>query len=443
MANYTVQSASTLYQGTSAADIFLLNTALGVSVNANDGDDLLTAGSATNFTSANLNGGAGSDTFVLTNTATYSASSVYGGDGADTITISNATTNGLRIFGGSDADSLFAASATIINSTIGGGAGADLISGSFVNYEGTTNQLGSGNDTATFVVGNSFRSSTFELGGGDDVAFFSGVATFTTVGGSSGNDQITIDATQFVTAGGVSIGGGAGSDTININNLGASNAQNASAFGTVQGGGGNDTITLASGGSSLNGLIYGGAGGDRLAVSSIASGANWVQAAANVSTNNILAYSAFSDSTLGSLAGQGTMDIFSGTTTGNAAALMSGQFTTVQQASVTFQAITSGNFANNAVRDSAGRFWFGTNSATLTTLASRVSVLDSDLTVAGAAATFRDATTNNTTYLFVQGGTSGTADDLLIRLNGTTGVAIGNISNSEIALFNNQASTFT
>jgi len=435
MANFTVQSASTSYTGTDTADNFLLNTAGGVTVSGLAGDDLFTAAAATNYASASLSGGDGADTFNLLTTAVFSATSLTGGNGADVLNLTDATTNLASFLGGNDTDTFTLNSATLLTSTFALGADADGFVATRVSLQGTSIKLGAGLDTATLLVGDSFRSSTIELGGGDDTFAASGVATFTTVGGSDGRDTIAFDASSWNTAAAVSLGGGSGNDTITLTDLG----QNiVSAFGTIQGGGGNDTINLVSANASRDGLIYGGLGADTINLRDITTGGAWAAAAGNVSVNNALAYASAQESYIGSLNGANTMDVVSGVSSGGVTTT-TGQFTTVQLDTVTFQNITSGRYSNNAVQNSAGMFFFGSNSAQLTTLASRVSTLDSDLTVGGQAATFFDGQNANVTYLFVQGGSAGTSDDLLVRFNAASGVAIGNISNQQIGLFNNQA----
>jgi len=433
MANFTVNSANSLYQGTVDADVFLIQTAQGVTVNASAGDDIITAGAAgaTTFASASFNGEGGNDTFNFNGrTAAYSATTINGGSGADTINFADVNAFSLVARGGDDVDIFNIGTGTFTNSTLGGGAADDRMSAANATFQGTRLQVGAGADVVSAnVTSAAFLSSTVELGGGDDTLVLSATSiSQSTVGGSDGLDTITVGAAGLQANGLVSIGGGAGADTLEI--AGTIGVNIAAAFGTLQGGGGADTIIVSGINQTTGGQIYGGAGADSIAFRFMDSGAAAIASGGtiNAASGMILSYSAFSDSTLGTNQGVGTMDVFSGSVSGGVgtASFM------LAQSAVTFQSFISGNFSDGASVNGSGQYAFGNNAAALATLQSRVAAIDANLTTAGQAATFADV--NNAQYIFVQGGTSGTTDDLLIRVNGfdNGSVALGNTNNNTI-----------
>lgn len=421
MANFTVNTASSSYQGTVDADVFLINTGLGITVNGSAGNDTITAGAATTYQSGLIGGDAGNDLFNLNaRTATYTAFEVLGAAGSDTITLSDARAVSLRVAGGADVDYISLNSGTFNLSTIGGGAADDTLTAAFSTFQGSRLQAGAGADT--FVVNsgiNAYLSSTIELGGGDDTLTFSGVIANSTIGGSDGLDVITVAAAGLQANGLNFIGGGAGADQISINGTVATNI--AANFGSVQGGGGSDILRVSGVAATTGGIVFGGAGADNITLAGIASGATVVApAAVNAASGMIVAYSAFSDSTLGSNQGVGTMDTVSASVASGATTTGGGRGAyMLQQSAVTFQSFVSGNYADGAVWNGSGQYLFGTNSGALATLQSRVQVVDSQLTTAGMAATFNDTAGNS--YVFVQGGTAGTSDDLLVAVNGASG----------------------
>jgi len=428
MANFTVNSANSLYQGTVDADVFLINTALGVTVNGSAGNDTITAGAAAGtYQSGSLNGDSGDDLFNLNaRTGTFSAFSVIGGAGADTVALNDARAVNFVIRGGDDVDRFTLASSVFTDSTVGGGAADDLITAVNASFQGSRLQAGAGNDNIVATASiTAFLSSTVELGGGDDTFAFSGVASQATIGGSEGLDTITLAAAGLQANSNNSIGGGAGADQIFINGTIGTNI--AANFGTVQGGGGNDIIRVSGVAATTGGIIFGGAGADSIDLTNIQTGAVAINpGAVNAASGMIVAYSAFSDSTLGSNQGVGTMDVISATTISG-----SGVSTfMMQQSAVTFQNIVSGAYADGAVWNGSGQYIFGNNAAALATLQSRVSTIDSQLTTNGQAAAFQDINGNN--YVFVQGGTT----DLLVNISqNVSGVAVALSTNNQLKVF--------
>jgi len=430
MANFTVNSASTLYSGTDLADAFLINTAASITVNGLGGDDVITAGLNPTFNGSLLTGGDGADTFNLNAGSNFSATTVQGGAGTDTFTISGGAAVGLVLQAGTDVDTITLTNISLTNSTIGAGGSIDTFAGDSLTVQNTRIQAGAGADNATFsastVRGNSFLSSTFELGGGDDFLNVSAVLTNVTIGGGAGDDTITAAVNNATN---ISIGGGAGNDIINLTALPSQN------FGTIQGGGGTDTIDLDGVANSDGGLLFGGAGADTIRLSggaaadaAIVVGTN----AINAASGQFISYSAFSESTLGSNQGVGTMDTINGTMA------VSGSVFTLNALvnGFSFASVISGNYSNGATLNASGQWAFGNDAASLTTLASRVGVLDTQLAGMGQAASFTDA--NGARFLFVQGGTSGTADDLLVGVGITGisgGITLGYSSSAQMKVF--------
>ena len=443
MANFTVNTASDPYTGTVDADVFLINTALGITVNGSSGDDTITAGAATTYQSGLIGGDGGGDLINLNSrTATYSSFEVLGNAGSDTINLNDARAFSLRVAGASDVDYISINSGTFSRSTIGGGAADDILTAAQSTFQDTRLQGGAGADTFVVTAGiGAYLSSTVELGGGDDSLAFSGVIANSTFGGGAGRDTITVSAGGLQADGANSILGGAGADQIFIEgtigtNIGAN-------FGTLRGGGGADILRVSGVAATTGGLVYGDEGADAIALVGIASGAVAVNpGAVNAASGVIVTYSAFSDSTLGSNQGVGTMDTISATVASGTVGTGGGAGAYIlQQTAVTFQSIVSGGYADNAVWNGSGQYLFGTNSGSLATLQSRVAVIDGELTTAGMAATFNDSAGNS--YVFVQGGSAGTSDDLLVALNGASGALGANKYSLGFATNNTMKVIFT
>ena len=214
---------------------------------------------------------------------------MYGFGGSDTLT------------GGAAADSIF------------GGAGADTLSG------------GAGNDT--FYLANGDFASGESIDGGADadaivltnattVNFTSGtVSNVETLTGSSGNDTVTMSATQW--AGFNTINLGSGTNVLNVVASGDISAQPTPTVsnvttGNLTGTSGNDTMTLT--GAQLDAIIIGagtinlGAGTDTINLTSTSADLNTL-GATNASIQGVEAISA-------ATAGSGVTITLSGQTEG-------------------------------------------------------------------------------------------------------------------------------
>ena len=444
MANFLITTPNSLALGTDTTDLFVLDTALGVTVNAAAGNDQISA-VGSNFVNANFQGAQGNDSIYLTagelqrtlaitniaacagndfvaiDSALGNNSTIVGGGGNDTIQFSGgAFTDGaingnlgsdlisasridvvrMLIGGGGDNDTINLNSGAILSATINGGGGNDELTFLISNFSGVRirgDTLGYseffGNDTIRFD-GGEFQGGSINGGQGNDLVQVSAViGTGVLVEGNQGTDSIFLNA--FVRSGATFLGGGAGNDTISVSGVLVSN------FGTIQGGGGLDVINV-SGGGTTGGFIFGGAEADAIGLGVLASGA--VRSNDTASGVNV-AYASFAESNLAGF------DTISATFVG--AAVSGGGAFMVTQSAVNFSVaafdragVVSGGATGNAT------FTAGFNNS----LTARAEALDLAL-VQGQAVVFANGAGTN--FLFVQGGASGSgaAGDLVVQLN--------------------------
>lgn len=254
------------------------------SVQAGQGHDLisLTAVGAT-FTNGFVGAGKGLDSIEL-GTGVYA--SVAGGRGDDTIRFaSTAVGSGIIVYGdglgtttGSDVDgddfiTLSAATTSIGPISVYGGGGADTVgfttgiaeNASAVLIDGGINADFIGNTAVTFTGGGDV---TLQGGSGHDTVKFYMSTTTAQVLGGNGSDSIFIGATGVAlsaTNANVSVNGGAGNDTIDMNGFDGTTANALGGGITINGGAGVDSIrlgtwTAATAGSSschnLGNVVY-------------------------------------------------------------------------------------------------------------------------------------------------------------------------------------------
>jgi hypothetical protein len=249
-----------------------------------------------------------------------------------------------------------------------------------------------GGDTIT-LSGDAGTTAFVAAGAGADVVNYSGLNVGSTIAGGSGNDSIAI--LDNITTVSALILGGSDADSISFNLIAGTNDYSKV---TVKGGLGADTITFSAGA---------------------------IDSGASVTTYGTLTYSSFSES---NLAGQDLLKINS--------VLTSGGLTTQQKFTVDFadslssvsvseavgavtlsDATFSGNIAASVLTVSGNTY----NVSSTTALAGTVD----SLTLAGGkgAAVLVSAKGGNN-FLFVQGGTTGTADDSIIALGTLSGEAL-------------------
>jgi hypothetical protein len=453
MANFLITTANTLAEGTSTADTFYFNTARGVSIRGGDGVDVLTAGTA-NLTATNalLAGNAGNDTINLGSAFNTNQGSIYGGAGNDIISASvfSAVDTTIQGGGGNDAllfsaavfnrgnlgtnagndtvvmtaavvansavialgggnDTLTAFDFSAIGSTVNGGGGADTIDineGSLAGGQVNGDVLGDntffGNDTITISANTINGGATINGGyGNDTISAFGGSVGTAFVNGNDGADTITINGIDTGAAGSAFFGGGAGNDTMSVGQV-----SGTVSFGTVMGGGGNDTITYsATLGTVANnnagtsaGYIQGGEGADKISFNGTETAGFATLLYTNASESNSDSFDTVSSNSNQS----GTTDalvfsvgrIHSADSRVSAAGTINGaEVYTGVEGIVTF----TGSFSDN-IND-------------------QVSALDVNTNQNGGAVAVFSKGTDATRYLFMQGGTAGTADDLVVKIN--------------------------
>ena len=278
-----------------------------------------------------------------------------------------------------------------------------VLGDSLINLDSSVN--GGGADTiriqnAVDIVG--VQSSTIKGKGGQDQITISGeLGASARIEGNAGADLITLNG-AFAADNGF-VGAGSGNDTILVtgNNLNASAA-------TVQGGGGSDFIDLGANAGGLGYLgtglmVYGGAGQDTIDIGGAATG-TIVGAAAT----GVVAFGSLTDSSLDAIdtvtgvAGYSGIN-FALDTAAGITSFTIGAFT---DSDLTTPSITAGICS--------GATWESADSS----VTARVTQLDELLTTKGTLVGF-DA--NGTEYIFVQGGSSGTADDAVIEISDTGG----------------------
>jgi Ca2+-binding RTX toxin-like protein len=423
------------------------------------------------FNLASIEAGDGNDTVFLGNYISgFSATTVALGEGNDrlgfdgyvdsVIATGNNTglsLNNVNIQGGAGNDSLdlvFNAEATMVSATFQGGLGNDLLEIDNQNGSISASQLfgGGGNDTLTLQL-SALAYTTIAAGGGNDRLTLSADASgsnllilgdaFNSLNVDDGDDIITGDFAAAYS--GVTVQGMGGNDSITIlgsqsndggNNVYQLNTGNDSIFlsalsaSTIEAGAGNDTISV--GATTKDGsLIMGGGGADEIIISgisgSLVAGTIFGGAGADVIGTGIsgaggtlgaqFGYSAFSDSTLSAM---DTIAVAGGSGTYNFRYTPGG----LTRASDTSNSTLSG--ANGV---------FNFTSTFSTDLTARVEAIDSLVTTANAVAVFSDSSSKS--YLFIQGGTGN--DDLLVQAGSDAAAAF---TESTLAVTTNLA-TFT
>ncbi len=379
---------------------------------AGAGADTLTIASSTTFNNTTIDGGAGNDSIVFSGVGVFASSRLVLGGGVDNLTIISGDVRRSFIGAGAGADVMnINGSGQMTQLEVVGGGGADSItvsghiSGAGFLLNGDSSANGGGADTLTFTK--ALSGSTVKGKGGADVINVSGLAgTGAEVLGNAGADVITVSAAFASTnASGNMIGGGSGNDTIYLNGttLGSTN--------TIFGGGGADSITLSAA-TVISGMIYGGAGADSITL----SGAH------NAFSGGSIAYASLSESTLSKMDvitfGSGAMvDGLQSAhgATGDIAFSMSAvtkSLRTGLAAGVGFSGVVSDGFIHSG--------HFSDQGVTAGGVTARAALLDGQSSTLGETYVFEDI--NDKAYIFVQGGASGTADDLIINVG--TGVSL-------------------
>jgi hypothetical protein len=411
-------------------------SAIGIAVKGGAGNDLITVSAALSFSAGQhtLIGGAGNDTITISGTR---LDQLKGNAGADVVNISGAKTiSSIGLGAGSDTITIGKFSDTTVT-RLSLGDGHDLISaGSTISFATAASVIGgAGKDTIQLTVAAAGQASAYINGGGlADLISADGLEGNSTVKGMGGGDTITLSGDAGTTA---FIAAGAGADVVNYSGLNVGS--------TIAGGSGNDSIAIMDNITTVSALVLGGSDANSISFNEIAGtndyskvtvkgglgadtitfSAGAIDSGASVTTYGTLTYSSFSES---NLAGQDLLKINS--------VLTSGGLTTQQKFTVDFadslssvsvseavgavtlsDATFSGNIAASVLTVSGNTY----NVSSTTALAGTVD----SLTLAGGkgAAVLVSAKGGNN-FLFVQGGTTGTADDSVISLGTLSGEAI-------------------
>ncbi|MDL2210557.1 hypothetical protein LJC26_07110, partial [Desulfovibrio sp. OttesenSCG-928-O18] len=223
------------------------------------GYDQLGTGYVANLESVTLTAGAGDD--LLDVTGTVVGGSLNLGAGDNTVRLEHMRGGSLTT--GAD-DDYFQAD-TVANATISLGAGENYFS-LYNSLSGSKVTMGAGDDT--FNLNNEFANSTVDLGAGDNFAEIWGMrgGSLTTGAGDdymqvrgalrsgakvnlgAGDDSVNVYS-GFTLAGGASLDGGAGSDTLRLSDVGAYDLAAMVGSGSIRG---MEVIsTMTSGGTTL------------------------------------------------------------------------------------------------------------------------------------------------------------------------------------------------
>ena len=481
MANFLITTANTLQEGTSTSDTFYFNTARGISIRGADGADTLTAGTA-NITAVNalLAGNAGNDTINLLSSFNANQASIYGGAGNDLISASEYSAVDTTMQGGGGNDTIGLNSADIDRGNLGLNAGNDLLSSNTTAiFNSAVVALGAGADTLTAAYVSAVGSTITGGGGADTINIDDGGLVGGQVNGDQlgdntffGADLITISAKALDSA--TTINGGYGNDTISASFTAANKGTFATGF--INGNVGNDDldiIGIGSGGAAIAGSAFvgGGAGADTITVSVESGGQSWGTLMGG-GGNDTIVYSAAAVSNAFASAGttggfiqggEGADSIsFNGNTTGAVSQLLytdatesnvsnidTVSSTVTDSGSTDMQVYNVINVNTPLSRESAAGTIGGqevytgvegivTFTATFSdNVTDMVSALDAN-TTDGTVAVFSKGTMA-TQYLFMQGGAAGTADDLVVKVNFSDTLASGTNIVTNVDLVGNSA----
>jgi hypothetical protein len=453
MATYTIDTASTVLSATTGADsIFIQSGAAGgSSIFGVGGNDTITIeGGVSNSSAAGLylNGAAGDDQFNLSAQISFSAgdSTVFGGEGADSLNLSGTDLSLAKLGNGNDVVRANSLSGTVSALTLGAGtdnvtlsgrignlylgSGHDLVSGSTINsLTGSSVRLGDGRDTIVATMGGASAVSVIgdSSAAAADVITLSAVTENSSVKGVGGNDTITLGTTQGISA---LIAGNAGNDSIVFSGA-------FSTGSTVGGGQGNDTINFVASDANFTGdsfFVKGGAGADSITFASIGTGAiatTGLQVQGGVGADSITYATVLSGAVVGTMvySSLGETNLADGIDV----LTISGDIAT---SSGTFFVDFSNSAHLDTVGDLSGSVLFNstTNKATMTnglvvlsgstnvsSFTAAMSTVDTLTLSYGEGSTALFKTKGGDQYLFMQGGSTGTADDAIMQIAGVSG----------------------
>ena len=476
MASYIVDTAQVLSASSGADSVWVQTAGAGNStVYGLAGNDTITLNATTNASAlgTEIRGADGADSIYI-DSASFSAGGpkVYAGAGADTVTLDN---NGVisvlntnedndlvnAIGGVTISAATFASGAdTLIISgtigTLGMGNGHDTVSGAIVTVTtSNTLKLGDGRDTIAIAsleggsavkihgdTGSNYGADSIQLGlgditglevkgfGGSDTITISGASVSSLIQGNGEADSITIKDALVAD---MTVGGGQGADTIRLS------AAIAAVTAHVIGGAGADSIRLDTDNVGVPGddsalFFTGGAGADTITIS------GGLQLSG--STYGTLVYSSLSESTLG---GNDLFQVVSGTTSAvtdlSGSSLVNvdfGDAANLSAVATGVAVIRAGNVTSFATTNASGLVTFNGDLATtvLSSVTAAMEAVDTTLSTKSDVAIFTAA---GAEYLFIQGGSAGTADDGLIKFGGLSASTLSDIGSAIEVTFSGAA----
>ena len=454
MATFFVDTTATVTTASSGADsIFVQSTALqGATVLAGAGNDTINLTEVLKNVSASgpdIRGAAGDDSLYIASANFSAGFGVKMGDGADTVQLDgsggiqtlklNEGADQVRLTAGGTAEFIgFSKGADTLTfsasfDTIGMGNGHDMISAGstltfltagFVklgdgrdtikadlastNTAGTINGGTTDSDLGDLIdLGSTFNGLTVRGGAGADTLEISGVANSAHFTGGSGADSIGFQGTVGT---GVSVGGGTGADTIVFSALATNRAY------SIVGGADNDSImiqTIIADVENASARYQLGTGADTVTMSGTAT------SGASLGT---FVFSSLSESNLSAL---DKYDMGDANASGSSDAIFdfSNNASAAGAVGATSAASLFGDSVNKATINSTNQVILsGTlNVSSVTAVAATVDTLTLS---AGAGTTVLFTDKGGTEYLFMQGGTSGTADDAIVMFAGLSAKSI-------------------
>ena len=395
-------------QGAAGADSLYIasaNFSAGITAKLGAGDDTVQLNGSGGIATLKLN--EGNDQVRLT--AGGTAEFIGFSTGADTLTFS-ASFDTIGMGNGHD---MISAGSTLTFLTAGFvklGDGRDTIKADLAgtgSAKGTINGGTTDSDLGDLIdLGSTFDGLTVRGGAGSDTIEISGAAVSSYYAGGSGADSIEFEGTN---AANMSVGGGAGNDTIVFSALKTNNAI------LVKGGADNDSIfieTIISDVENASARFQLGTGSDTITMSGTAT------SGASLGT---YVFSSLGESNLSNLdkydmgdtnASGSTDAIFDFSNNASAAGAVG-----AESAAMLFgDTVNKATIASNKVTLSGSL-----NVSSVTAVASTVDTLTVS---AGAGTTVLFTDKGGTEYLFMQGGTAGTADDAIVMFAGLSAASI-------------------
>jgi hypothetical protein len=452
MATFFVDTTASVITATSDADsIYVQSAALqGSTILAGGGNDTINLKEVLKNVSAagpDIQASTGDDSLYIAS-ANYSAGfSVKMGDGADTVQLDGSGgVQTLKLNEGADQVRLTAGGTA---EYIGFSKGADTLTFS-ANFD--TIGMGNGHDmisagsTLTFLT-----AGLVKLGDGRDTikADLAGETAATINGGSSDSDLGDLIDLGSTTES-LTVRGGAGSDTIEISgvqasaffagNSGADSIEvegTLAANNTIAGGAGNDTIVFSALKTNNAVMVLGGADNDSIFIQSIiedvenasarfqlGTGSDTITMSGTATSGASLGTYVFSSLAESNLSALDKYDMGDANASGSTDAIFdfSNNASAAGAVGATSAAILFGSDANKATIASNKVILSGTlNVSSVTAVASTVDTLTVS---AGAGTTVLFTDKGGTDYLFMQGGTAGTADDAIVTFAGLSAASI-------------------